>query len=129
MNFHLLLRLFLGRFADIYVGESATFSDQFKAGNPNANRVAFKVESTNCDFPVLKLEQKFYTKMGKRVGIAEVFHFEEVLNNSYQVMIMQWLDMNMEQAFLLCKRQFSIKTILYCAIQLITRFETIHKCG
>ena len=90
-------------------------------------KIAAKLEPIDCRLPQLKIEHAIYSKLKSENGFPVIYYFGQC--EKYNVLVMQLLGQNLEQVFDLCKRQFSLKTILYVAIQLITRFEAIHRNG
>lgn len=89
--------------------------------------MAAKLEMTKNKLPLLQIEYGIYKLLQSETGFPEVYYYGQIPN--YNVLVMQILGKNLEQVFNMCKRQFSLKTILYNAIQLITRLESIHRNG
>ena len=111
------LHLLTGSFSEIRIGEHMA----------NGIKIACKLEPISSKLPQLQFEQRFYEKLKSENGFPIIYYYGQC--SLYHVLVMQLLDIDLEQAFNLCKRQFSLKTIIYLAIQLISRFETIHRKG
>ena len=73
----------------------------------------------------LQEEYNCYKMLGsKEDGCPKVFFYGMITD--YNAMVMQCLGKNLEQVFNRCGRQFSLKTIIYIALQLLQRIETVH---
>lgn len=91
--------------------------------------MAIKLESTKNDaLQKLHIEYSAYERLKAEKGIPTIYFFGKH-DDLYNVLVMQQLDLNLEQLFQLCQRNFSMKTILYITIQLLSRFEAIHRKG
>ena len=67
-------------------------------------------------------------KLLKGKGIPELKG--AIIEGDYNIMIMQRLGPSLEDLFQkVCKRQFSLKTVVMIAIQCLERVEHIHKCN
>lgn len=89
-------------------------------------KVAAKIESLNAQMQLLKHEKEMYDQLKESNGVADVYYYEDNWNNRYRILVMQQLGHNLESLFTLCHKQFTLKTILYIAIELITHLQTIH---
>lgn len=85
------------------------------------------MESLNAQMQLLQHEKKIYEQLKESNGLANIYYYEESWNSRYRILIMQQLGHNLETLFELCHKQFTLKTILYIAIELITDFESIHR--
>ncbi|KAH9404063.1 Casein kinase I isoform gamma-2 [Tyrophagus putrescentiae] len=93
-------------------------------------KVAAKLEFLDAQLLSLQYEKKMYDRLKEIKGVAEIYYYEENWNNQYRaVLIMQQLGHSLDTLFELCQNQFSLKTILYIAIELITIFEAVHRRG
>jgi len=116
-KFRLKKRLGSGSFGEIYTGENIVSRED----------VAIKLESKNVKPPQLSMESKIYKTMSGCAGIPEVFWFG--VEGDYNVMVMELLGKSLEDLFTQCNRQFSLKTVLMLADQLISRLEILHSKG
>lgn len=88
--------------------------------------MAAKLEPLNARLQSLQYEKKIYDHLKGSNGIADIYYYEDNWNSRYRILVMQQLGHNLESLFEICQKQFTLKTILYIAIELITHFETIH---
>eukprot|EP00053_Salpingoeca_punica_P006505 m.61439 g.61439 ORF g.61439 m.61439 type:complete len:433 (-) comp13723_c0_seq1:657-1955(-) len=103
-----------GSFGDIYIGTNIT----------NGEEVAIKLESVHSLHPQLQYESKLYKLLQGGVGIPQLKWFG--VEGDYNVMVMELLGPSLEDLFNFCTRQFSVKTVLMLADQLLNRIEFIH---
>ncbi|XP_033095295.1 casein kinase I-like isoform X1 [Anneissia japonica] len=103
-----------GSFGDIYLGTNIT----------NGEEVAIKLECIKTKHPQLHIESKFYKMMQGGVGIPTIKWCGA--EGDYNVMVMELLGPSLEDLFNFCSREFSLKTVLLLADQLISRIEYIH---
>ncbi|KAJ6221366.1 hypothetical protein RDWZM_007178 [Blomia tropicalis] len=116
-HYRLIKQIYSGTFSDIYMGEHIQTGE----------KIAAKLESIKCRIPLLQIEHRFYRKLFGEIGIPFIMFYGQC--DQHTVLVMPLLGPSLESVFDMCKRQFSMKTILYIAIQLLTRFETIHRHG
>ena len=95
--------------------------------NETGAQVAIKLEHVNSKIPMLFLEFRFYKTLGHHTGLPSIYYFGTC--GKYNALVMELLGPNLEELFLSCQRQFSLKTILLLALQLVTRLEFIHAHG
>ncbi|KAI8870373.1 putative casein kinase I, partial [Ramicandelaber brevisporus] len=86
--------------------------------------VAVKLEPTKARHPQLEYESKIYRALAGAIGIPFVRHFG--VEREYNVMVMDLLGPSLEDLFNYCSRQFSLKTVLLLADQMLSRIEHIH---
>ncbi|CAH0380506.1 unnamed protein product [Bemisia tabaci] len=103
-----------GSFGDIYLGTNIT----------TAEEVAIKLECIKTKHPQLHIESKIYKLMQNGVGIPNIKWCGS--EGDFNVMVMELLGPSLEDLFNFCSRQFSLKTVLLLADQLIGRIEYIH---
>ncbi|KAH8366447.1 hypothetical protein KR084_006423 [Drosophila pseudotakahashii] len=106
-----------GSFGDIYLGLNVK----------DGSEVAIKVESIEAKYPQLMYEAKVYEKLIHRPGFPELFHFGGEKN--YNAMVIELLGPSLEELFNVCKRRFSLKTVLMLTDQLLMRIECVHEHG
>lgn len=107
-----------GSFGDIYLGENVQTGEE----------VAVKLESIKSRHPQLAYEYRLYrilqSKSQSKPGIPNVHWFGK--EGDYNVLVLDLLGPSLEDLFNFCKRQFSLKTVLMLADQLLSRLEYIH---
>lgn len=86
--------------------------------------MAIKLEPADAKPPQLLYESKMYKLLMGGVGIPYIYYFAQ--EGDYNVLVMDLLGPSLEDLFSLCKRQFSLKTTLMLADQMITRIEFLH---
>ncbi|CAF0965669.1 unnamed protein product [Adineta ricciae] len=105
---------------------SGSFGDVYRALNiQTREHVAIKLETNSNSLSQLTFEAKIYRLLQGIQGIPKIFWFGE--ENDYKCLVMELLGPSLEDLFYLCKRQFSLKTILMLADQMIVRIEYIHR--
>jgi len=102
-----------GAFGEIYEGV-----DIF-----NGSEVAIKLEHYTSKHPQLLFEAKLL-KTVPGLGIPQMLWFG--VSGEYNTMVMELLDQNLEDLFNFCARNFTLKTILLIAIDLINRIKHLH---
>lgn len=103
-----------GSFGDIYLGRNLQTEEE----------VAIKLESIKCRHPQLAYEYRLYRVLQSRTGIPSVRWFGK--EGDYHVLVLDLLGPSLEDLFTFCNRQFTMKTVLMLADQLISRLEYIH---
>ncbi|PVU94138.1 hypothetical protein BB559_003078 [Furculomyces boomerangus] len=104
---------------------SGSFGEIFLAVNVITNEeVAVKLESVKSRHPQLEYEARVYKSLAGGVGIPFVRHFGT--ENDYNSLVIDLLGPSLEDLFNFCNRQFSLKTVLLLADQLLSRIEHIH---
>ncbi|CAF0936618.1 unnamed protein product [Rotaria sordida] len=105
---------------------SGSFGDVYRALNIQTGEyVAIKLESNNTYSQQLAFEAKLYKLMKDIQGIPKLFWFGE--EGDYKCLVIELLGPSLEDLFYLCKREFSLKTILMLADQMILRIECFHR--
>lgn len=91
----------------------------------NNQQVAIKFEPRKSDAPQLRDEYRTYKILVGTIGIPHVYYFgQEGLHN---VLIIDLLGPSLEDLFDWCGRQFSLKTTVMVAKQMLTRVQAIHE--
>lgn len=103
-----------GAFGEIYGGSNIESGEQ----------VAVKLESIKSKQPQLLYEAKLYRILQGGLGVPNIHWYGQ--QDDYNVMVMELLGASLEDMFVSCKRQFSLKTIVMLADQIINRIEYVH---
>ncbi|GBP89106.1 Casein kinase I isoform alpha [Eumeta japonica] len=119
-RYRIIRRIGGGSFGDIFL--AVVVSD--------GEEVAVKVESIKARHPQLLYESRVYKVLQGGIGIP---HIRQVLwygyEKDYNILVMDLLGPSLEDLFNFCSRQFTIKTVLMLADQMLGRVEYIHcKC-
>ena len=89
--------------------------------------VAIKLEHVSIDPSLLREEVEVYKSLAGGAGIPAVRWFG--WECEYRAMVFELLGPSLENLFNYCGRQFSLKTVLMIADQLICRLQYIHSKG
>jgi len=104
---------------------SGSFGDIYFAVNTQTGaELAVKLESTKSKHPMLMYEAKLIKHLQGVPGIASV-HYCDV-EGDYNVMVIDLLGPSLEDLFNICRRKFSLKTVLMIADQMLYRIEYLH---
>jgi len=106
-----------GSFGDIYLGLSVK----------DASEVAIKVEANDAKYPQLMYEAKVYEQLNRTPGFPKLLHYGSEKN--FNAMVIELLGPSLEELFNVCKRRFSLKTVLMITDQLLMRIECVHELG
>jgi len=107
-------KLGAGSFGDIY----------FAVNTQTGEELAVKCESVKSKHPMLMYEAKLIKHLQGVPGIASV-HYCDV-EGDYNVMVIDLLGPSLEDLFNICRRSFSLKTVLMIADQMLYRMEYLH---
>mmetsp|Transcript_30088 Transcript_30088/g.77193 ORF Transcript_30088/g.77193 Transcript_30088/m.77193 type:complete len:341 (-) Transcript_30088:233-1255(-) len=113
-KFRLGRKIGSGSFGDIYLGTHVQTGEE----------VGIKLESIKTKHPQLLYESKLYKILQGGTGIPNVRWYG--VEGDYNVMVLDLLGPSLEDLFNFCNRQFSLKTVLMLADQVISRIEFVH---
>ncbi|XP_068140722.1 casein kinase I [Drosophila tropicalis] len=117
-----------GKFRLIKAIGSGSFGEIYKGVNiKDASEVAVKIEPSNAKYPQLIFEAKVYEQLGRGPGFPTLLHY--CTETNFNAMVIELLGPSLEELFNMCKRQFSLKTVLMLADQLLMRLECVHQQG
>ena len=88
------------------------------------SEVAIKLEHNSVKYPQLLFEAKLLKSI-PGTGIPQMHWFG--IAGEYNAMVMELLGQNLEDLFNFCARNFTLKTILMIAMQLIERIKHVHE--
>jgi serine/threonine protein kinase len=86
--------------------------------------VAIKLEHHTIDPSFLEYETEIYKSLSGRTGFPLVYW--SGFQDDYRALVFELLGPNLEDLFRYCGNQFSLKTTLMIADQLLYRFESLH---
>lgn len=105
-----------GSFGDVFLGT------EYQTGK----KVAIKMEHKDSDHPILFHEYDIYQQIYKpNIGIPKIYYYG--IEGDYKVLIMDKLGASLEDLFNMCRRKFTLRTVLMIADQMINRLEYLHK--
>ena len=81
------------------------------------HKVAVKLEKANTRHPQLQYESRIYKHMKGSIGVPNVYFYGQ--EEEYFVLVMDLLGPSLEDLFNYCGRNFSLKTILLLAQQMV----------
>eukprot|EP00703_Trepomonas_sp_PC1_P005288 JAP91318.1 Kinase, CK1 Casein kinase [Trepomonas sp. PC1] len=105
-----------GAFGEIWQGKNLKTND----------KVAIKLEPIEAKPPQLLYESKLYKLLSGGVGIPYIYHFGADESLKMNTLVMDLLGPSLEDLFSSCKRNFTLKTTLMLADQMLTRIEFLH---
>ncbi|KEP65598.1 UNVERIFIED_CONTAM: casein kinase I [Hammondia hammondi] len=91
----------------------------------DGREVAIKLELASTKHPQLIYEAKIIRLLQGGVGVPVCYHYGD--EGEWHVMVIDRLGHSLEDLFNLCKRNFSVETVLHLGIQMLDRIEYIHK--
>ncbi|KAL9630645.1 MAG: hypothetical protein Q9164_006315 [Protoblastenia rupestris] len=131
-KYQLQRRIGGGGFGTVYIGN--TYAKWLKRVNEThhfrgtkidtGEEVAIKLEHVSIDPSFLELEVDIYRSLSGGAGIPRVYDY--LFECEYNAMVFDLLGPSLEDLFNFCGRQFSLKTVLMLADQLLHRLEHIH---
>ncbi|KAL6943909.1 serine/threonine protein kinase [Hanseniaspora uvarum] len=113
-KFRLGKKIGSGSFGDIYHGTNLISGEE----------VAIKLENVESKHPQLEYESRVYKYLSGGIGIPFMRWYGR--EGDYNCMVIDLLGPSLEDLFNYCLRQFSLKTCIMLAIQMISRIQYIH---
>lgn len=113
-RYRIVRRIGGGSFGDVFLGFNVV----------NGEVLAFKVESIKARHQQLLYESKIYQLLQGGTGIPNIRWFG--YDKEHNILVMDLLGPSLEDLFNYCSRQFSVKTVLMLADQMLARLEFIH---
>ncbi|AOA65299.1 Palmitoylated plasma membrane-bound casein kinase [Komagataella phaffii CBS 7435] len=106
------------------IGEGS-FGVLFEGTNMlNSLPVAIKFEPRKTEAPQLRDEYRTYKHLAGCEGIPKAYYFgQEGLHN---ILVIDLLGPSLEDLFEWCGRRFSVKSVVFVAVQMLTLIETVH---
>lgn len=114
-EFTLLNKIGAGSFGTIYEGKRINSNE----------KVAIKLEDVKASVPQLNYESKLYTLFSGSVSVPRMHYFGKEEDDL--AMVIDLLGYSLEDLFVLCGQQLSLKTVLMLANQMISAIQYIHE--
>ncbi|KAM8717371.1 hypothetical protein ACLKA7_004119 [Drosophila subpalustris] len=125
-NLALENRLVGGKYRLLKAIGSGSFGEIYQGINTQDGKdVAVKIEAIDVKYPLLRYESKVYEQIGPHPGIPTFLHYGS--EKRFNALVMELLGPSLEDLFNLCKRHFSLKTVLMISDQLLMRLECVHQ--
>ena len=129
LNNHIKNEILLGKNYKLFVNKklgNGGFGDIFKGENiATKKQIAIKCEKVKEDNnSLLQNEVNILTYLQGGIGIPKSYKF--IPSKKYNFMLFELLGQNLDELFHLCKKKFSINTILALGLQMLNRIEFIH---
>ncbi|KAL3319708.1 serine/threonine protein kinase [Cichlidogyrus casuarinus] len=119
-TWELIRKIGSGSFGDIYLGVNVL----------NGEEVAVKMEKVSATHPQLYFESRVYKCLSRSsTGVPNILYFGNDCTAKHFALVMELLGPSLEDLFNFCDRQFSLKTVLLLADQMIRRVSVVHKCN
>ena len=106
---------------------SGTFGSVYQVTNKKNQSFALKIEDSNNKTNILEDEMNLYKNFKNVKGVPEIYWFGTIQNKN--ILALELLDSTLDKLFEKCNFQFSLKTVLMIAVQLIERIQIIHAKG
>lgn len=125
-NLALENRLVGGKYRLLKSIGSGSFGEIYQGINTQDGRdVAVKIEAIDVKYPLLRYESKVYEQIGGHAGLPTLMHYGS--EKRFNAMVMDLLGPSLEDLFNMCKRHFTLKTVLMISDQLLMRIECVHQ--
>lgn len=118
-KYKLLKKIGSGSFGQIY--EAEVYNPE---SSHRGERVAIKLEDVSARNQQLHYESKVYKILQNGSGIPRAYDYRT--EGQWNVLVVDLLGPSLEDLFNFCSRQFSLKTVLMLADQMLHRIEFVH---
>lgn len=114
-----------GKYRLLYPIGKGSFGDLYCAASVNTDEyVAVKLEKATVMYPMLSREAKIYRLLRAGIGFPRYRYFGT--EGVYNVLVVDLLGPTLEDLLNFCARNFSLKTTLMLADQILSRVEYLH---
>ena len=105
---------------------SGSFGELYQGLNLKTNElVAIKLEPLDAIQPMLQYEAVLYKKLQGMTGISNMHWYG--VEGDYNALVMDLQGPSLHSLFKFCNNEFDMKTILWIAIQMILRVQSMHE--
>jgi serine/threonine protein kinase len=87
--------------------------------------VAIKLERHKTYNPQLEYEYKLYEKFAGIQGFSKIYWYG--VEGDFNVLVMDMMGPSIHDLFVFCESKFTLKTITWIGLQMLTRIESMHK--
>ncbi|KAA6386615.1 MAG: putative Casein kinase 1, partial [Streblomastix strix] len=114
-----------GAFGEVYQGFRVIQKGENKGklGDP----VAIKVEDTRVNPSQLLQEKRIYKVLRRNKGFPRTYYFGQ--EHGKRMLVMDYMGPSLEELFQRGKRQFSLRTVIMLAEQMLARVQALHQRG
>ncbi|CAJ1399981.1 unnamed protein product [Effrenium voratum] len=119
----------LGKVGNVYclgrkLGSGSFGEIYFAVDSQTGKELAVKLERVDSKHPMLLYEAKLLKHLEGAPGFASVYFSDT--QGDFNLMVMDLLGPSLEDLFNICRRRFSLKTLLMLADQMLYRIEYLH---
>ncbi|CAK9010711.1 Casein kinase I [Durusdinium trenchii] len=119
----------LGKVGNIYclgrkLGSGSFGEIYYAVDSQTGKELAVKLERVDSKHPMLLYEAKLLKHLEGAPGFASVYFSDS--QGDFNIMVMDLLGPSLEDLFNICRRRFSLKTLLMLADQMLYRIEYLH---
>ena len=120
--------IFDGKFKALELIGNGSFGEIYRCINIQTKQIlAIKLEELDAAYPQLVNEYNVYKALQGEEHIPKIYAFGKTMTHRF--LVMDSLGSSIDCAFDDCDHQFTPKTVLMLAAQMITCVETLHKHG